>query len=301
MATHSAGTQSRRATASPDGLYALEVTARDVEQMEASKAEIPLGTPINIAFLGNEVHAQRVHAARVIRECGFEPVPIISSRRLHSQQDLDDLLTAFIAEARPTRFIFVGGDPAAPAGPYRDSLGLLKSGVLKRHAIRRIGIVAYPEGHPKIDSATLWSALKWKLAFLEDAGCSVEITTQFGFDADAIVRWIERLRGEGIDTPVRIGVPGPADVGKLLRFARQFGVVTSAGIARKYGLSLTKLSQRVGPERFFERLILEMAGRNLGVVLYHLYPFGGIPDTVRWMARYLLDHSLSASPNLHCR
>jgi methylenetetrahydrofolate reductase (NADPH) len=279
---------SKLGAASSGGLYALEVTGKDIAQVEASRAEIPLATPINIAFLGNEDHAQRVNAARVIRQCGFEPVPIISSRRLRSEQDRDSLLSALIGEANPTRFILVGGDPATPAGPYADSLALLKSGIVRRHGIRHVGIVAYPEGHPKIDAAALWRALKWKLAFLEDAGCTVEITTQFGFDAEAIVRWIERLRAEQIDTPVRIGIPGPADVGKLLRYARQFGVVTSAAIAQRYGLSLTNLLQRVGPDRFFDRFASGLNRGNLGPVLYHLYPFGGLDDGVRWMNSRLL-------------
>lgn len=270
--------------------YALEVAAKDIAQVEASKAEIPPGTPINIAFLGNEDHAQRVNAARVIRECGFEPVPIISSRRLRSQSDLDGLLSALIDEASAKHFIFVGGDPVAPAGPYSDSLALLESGVLDRHAIGHVGIVAYPEGHPKIPADALWAALTWKIAFLRDLGRTVEITTQFCFDADAIVRWIERLRREGIDVPVRIGVPGPSDVGKLLRYAKQFGVLTSVGVARRYGFSLTNLIQRVGPERFMERLIAGLDGRNLGPVLYHLYPFGGITDAVHWMNGALLKH-----------
>src|SRR5246127_1839982 len=90
----------------PSGaLYTLEVTAKEIAQVEASKAEMPPATPINIACLGNEDHAQRVNAARVIRQCGFEPVPIISSRRLRSEQDRDSLLSALIGEANPTRFI----------------------------------------------------------------------------------------------------------------------------------------------------------------------------------------------------
>jgi methylenetetrahydrofolate reductase (NADPH) len=67
---HSLNIASQAATASSGGLYALEVTAKDITQVEASKTEIPLATPINIAFLGNEDHAQRVNAARVIRTCG---------------------------------------------------------------------------------------------------------------------------------------------------------------------------------------------------------------------------------------
>lgn len=276
----------------PPGLYTLEVTGKDIAQVEAARDAIPAGTPINIAFLGNEDHEQRIHAARAIRACGFEPVPIISSRRLRSEEDLDNLLGGLIRETAPSRFLLVGGDPATPAGPFADSLALLASGVLQRHAIRHVGIAGYPEGHPKIDSETLWRSLKWKVAFLEAEGCSVEITTQFGFDAEAVLRWIGELRGAGIECPVRIGIPGPADVGRLLRFARQFGAVSSARVVRRYGFSLVNLLQRVGPERFLDHLGPRIADGGLGPVFYHLYPFGGIAETVDWMSRYLAGRGL---------
>lgn len=275
-----------RWTAKPP-LYTLEITGKDIAQIKSARESIAAGTPINIAFLGNETHQQRIEAARIIRDCGFEPVPIISSRRIRSREDLDDLVAGLIRAVHPRRFMFVGGDPAVPAGPYVDSLSLLGSGVLQRHAIQHAGIVGYPEGHPKIENDRLWDALRWKIAFLKEAGCSIEITTQFGFDASAIVDWIAKLRGFGIDVPVRVGVPGPADVGKLIRFARQFGVVTSAAVLRQYGLSLTNLLHRAGPERFADRLLDGLEGRQFGPVLFHLYPFGGILDSVQWMTGFL--------------
>lgn len=277
--------------------YTLEVTGKGIHEVEQARAVIPAGTPINIAFLGNEDHAQRIQAAKVIRACGAEPVPIISSRRLRSEADRDELIGALVAQAAPKRFMFVGGDPAMPAGPYQDSLALLASGVLERHGIEQVVITGYPEGHPKIDRNELMRALKWKLDFLHEAGCVVEITTQFGFDAEAVVRWIEQLRQQGIDTPVRIGVPGPADVGKLLRFARQFGVATSASILRRYGLSMTNLMQRVGAERYWDQLQAGLGDRQLGRIGWHLYPFGGIEDGVTWInARLSADTAYQASP-----
>lgn len=266
-----------------DRLYALEVAAKDIAQVEAAKETIPPGTPINIAFLGNEDHTQRIEAARVIRACGFEPVPIVSSRRLRSEWDRDYLLDALVAEAAPSRIILVGGDPTVPVGPFEDSLALLRSGFLERHSIRKVGIVGYPEGHPKVNSDTLWRCLKWKFGFLQDAGCSVEITTQYGFDADAVVQWIERLRNEGIDAPVRMGVPGPARVEKLLRYAKQFGSVPSAAIARKYGLAVENPDHRFSPQLYWDHLNARMDDGNLGTALHHLYPFGGIMEGVQWM------------------
>ncbi|MEO9336678.1 methylenetetrahydrofolate reductase [Mesorhizobium sp. SB112] len=289
METSSSNRTAQPAISPKGGLYTLEITGKDIAQINAARTSIPWGTPINIAFLGNEDHAQRINAAKVIRSCGFEPVPIISSRRLRSEQDRDSLLSALISEAAPSRFILVGGDPATPSGPFKDSIALLQSNVLQRHAIRHVGIVGYPEGHPKIDTETLWQSLKWKYEFLVGSGCTIEITTQFGFDADAIVKWIERLRDEGITAPVRIGIPGPAKAGKLLRYARQFGVVTSAGIARRYGLSLVNVLQSVGPDRYWDRISAGLTGRNLGPVLYHLYPFGGIDEGTHWINGRLAD------------
>lgn len=265
--------------------YSLEITGKDIGQIEAARACIPTGTPINIAFLGNETHAQRIEAAVRIRQSGFEPVPIISARRLRSVQDRDDLLTGLIRAARPTRFMLVGGDPSSPAGPYRDSLDLIAGGIIGDYEIARVGIAGYPEGHPKIEDAHLWDALEHKIDLLKARGCAVEITTQFGFDADAVVDWIAKVRARGIDAPVRIGVPGPADVKRLLRFAAQFGVGSSAAIVGKYGFSLANLVNRVGPDRFMDRLANRMANRNVGAVQLHLYPFGGIAETVAWAAR----------------
>jgi methylenetetrahydrofolate reductase (NADPH) len=111
-----------------------------------------------------------------------------------------------------------------------------------------------------------------------------------------VVQWIKQLRDAGIGAPVRIGIPGPATAGKLLRYARQFGVVTSTGIARRYGLSLANLLQSVGPERYWDRIMVGLNGGNLGTILYHLYPFGGIEEGVHWINGRLADRD-SIIPN----
>lgn len=272
-----------------DSAYTLEITGKAIAQIVAAQNEIPKGTPINIAFLGNEDHEQRVKAAQIIRSSGFEPVPIISSRRLLSEHDRDQIFNALKEVALPQRYMLVGGDPAQPLGPFYDSISLLQSNILERFSIRHIGVAGYPEGHPKIDNEQLWKSLKWKLEFLNKAGCSVEITTQFGFDTRAVVLWLKELREAGIDVPVRIGIPGPADVGKLLRYARQFGVTTSAAIMRRYGLALTSLMQKSVADRYLSDLNTQLSHQDYGVVRYHLYPFGGVTEAVSWMNGRLRD------------
>lgn len=263
--------------------FSLEITGKDIAQISAARGLIPAGSQIKIAFLGNETHEQRIEAARIIRDCGFEPEPIISSRRLVSVVDADALIGGLRDVAAPQRFMIVGGDPSKPAGPYRDSLELLGSDILERHAVTRIGIAGYPEGHPKISDEKLWAALEWKQEFLGKRGVDFEITTQFGFDPEIIIEWIADLRARGFENLVRIGVPGPTDAGKLLRFGRQFGVRSGAAVLRRYGISLGKLLHPVGPERFMNRLEAAMEDKDLGRIDFHLYSFGGINEGVGWL------------------
>lgn len=153
---YSGGQGARSTTLHEAAVYALEVTGKDISQVEAAMSVIPPATPINIAFLGNEDHCQRINAARTIRACGFEPVPIISSRRLHSAEDLDILVGSLIHEASPSRFIFVGGDPSTPIGPFPDSLALLGSGVVRRRSA--LGC----RGRPMSESCSVMpSSLEW--------------------------------------------------------------------------------------------------------------------------------------------
>ncbi len=45
--------------------YSLEITGKDIWQIEAAKSEIPAGTPINIAYLGNETTRNASRRLRV--------------------------------------------------------------------------------------------------------------------------------------------------------------------------------------------------------------------------------------------
>ncbi|MEK8174953.1 methylenetetrahydrofolate reductase [Streptomyces sp. M19] len=114
------------------------------------------------------------------------------------------------------------GTPPTPR-PLRRLLDVIRSGLLQQHGVRRVGMSGYPEGHPRIPRERLWSALEHKAAALAEENLAGDIITQFGFDADPALTWIENLRERGIDLPVRIGVPGPAGVRRLLSYAARFG------------------------------------------------------------------------------
>ena len=264
----------------------LEMTGKDVPGLEAAAPAIAPGTRVNVTFLGNEDLRMRVSAAAAVRAHGFVPVAHISARRLTSQGELDEFLGALAREASADEVFAVAGDPAEPMGPYEDALALIESGAFQRHGVKHVSISGYPEGHPEISDELLWSALERKTAALEAAGLSGAILTQFGFDVDAVLRWLEAVRARGIRTPVRIGVPGPAGIKRLLSYARRFGVGSSAGIVQKYGFSLTNLLGTAGPDRFVGELGSRLEPETHGSVQLHFYTFGGVQATAEWIQKF---------------
>ncbi|MCC5611696.1 methylenetetrahydrofolate reductase [Nostoc sp. CHAB 5834] len=266
--------------------FSLEMTAKDVIALEEAAGVIPQGTRIAIAFLPGETFEARLHAAVRVRALGFDPAPHISARRIASESELGGFLESLSAQASIQRLFVVAGDPPVPEGPYEDALSLIKSGLLADLGLESVGVSGYPEGHPDIGEPALWGAMFDKRDALAELGISMTILTQFGFDAEPIVGWVERVRSHGIDALIRIGVPGPAGVKTLLRFAARCGVGASAKVMSKYGLSLTQLMGSAGPDRLIEDLAARVDPERHGPLSLHFYPFGGIAKTAQWVSDF---------------
>jgi methylenetetrahydrofolate reductase (NADPH) len=263
--------------------FSLEMTGKDVEKLHDARASIPAGTRVNVTYLGNEDLEMRLGAARAVRELGFVPVPHISARRLSSHAVLEEYLAALRVDGATDNVFVVGGDPAEPEGPFADSLSVIRTGLLQPHGVQHVSISGYPDGHPDIAGDVLWSAIADKAAELEVQGLAGNVITQFGFDVDPVLTWVEAVRERGVELPIRVGVPGPAGVKRLLAYAKRFGVGTGTTIARKYGLSLTNLMSTAGPDRFLHELAAGYDPARHGEVKLHFYTFGGLRATAEWV------------------
>jgi len=269
--------------------FSLEMTGKDVPKLEEARDSIPEGTRINVTFLGNENLEMRLEAARAVKRLGFVPVPHISARRLGSRADFERFLAGLRDDGTSGNVFVVGGDPAQPEGPYSDSLSLIGTGLLQEYGVRHVGISGYPEGHPEIDGGALWSALQDKHTALVTQPLEGCVITQFGFDVDPVLAWVEQVRGRGIALPIRIGVPGPAGVRRLMSYAARFGVGTSASVVKKYGFSLSNLMGTAGPDRFLRDLAAAYDPARHGDLKIHFYTFGGLKATSDWAARFRKD------------
>ena len=270
--------------------YSLEMTAKELNGLREAAPLIRPKTQVAVTFLPGEEMDQRVEAAKLVRELGFEPIVHISARRLTSKDELDTYLSRITTEAGVKRVFLIAGDPPEPEGPFEDSLQVIETGLLEKHGITIAGIGGHPEGHPNVSKDDLWVWMERKIAALRERGIVPLVVTQFAFDDDAIVDWVGEMRKRGIDVPVRLGVPGPAGIKRLLGFAARCGVGASASVMKKYGVSVTNLLGTAGPDKLVDSLNKKLNDGEHGRVRLHLYPFGALTASAQWVNDYDAKH-----------
>ncbi len=260
----------------------FEATRPTLSDIEGLRAAIAPRTPLYISAVPTRPLAAQIDLAVGLAAAGFEPVPHIVARRFSSGVELDRHLGRLNDEAGVKRVLVIGGDLPAPAGPFFAAIEVIESGLLQSRGIVEVGIAGYPDGHPRLGATELDRAIAAKVEAAAQTGLAVHIVTQFGFSAAAILNWIGRLRDQGIDLPVRIGLAGPATLSGLLRYARICGVTASAqGLMRHTGLA-KQLFGMVTPDSVL-RPLAEAAAERADLAP-HIFSFGGLAAAARWAA-----------------
>ena len=109
------------------------------------------------------------------------------------------------------------------------------------------------------------------------------IETQFCFDCFPVIEWEKKLYVSGVDLPIHIGIPGPAKIKTLLRFAHSSGIGPSMRFIVKQAKNLTKLLMTQAPDKFIFGLSKNNYFKNNSLIKkIHYYPFGGFENTVSW-------------------
>jgi methylenetetrahydrofolate reductase (NADPH) len=263
--------------------YSVEVTARGAAAAEVCLAHLATGTDVYVAFTPRDTHHGIVDTATRLQAAGFVPVPHVTARKVASFTQLNDFLARLAGEAGVTRALVLGGDADRPTGPYRSSLQALESGLFQRHGIRRIGLACYPEAHRKIDAAALDEALAAKLDLVRRAGLEAWLVSQFCFEAAPIVRFAERLRAEGVDAPLRVGLAGPADLRRLWKYGLYCGIGNSIRALGPRVDAVANLLARQTPDTVVADLAVALRrDPALGVVGIHIFTFGGVASAASW-------------------
>jgi methylenetetrahydrofolate reductase (NADPH) len=206
-------------------------------------------------------------------------IPHIAARMVRDKGHLKEILARL--EAANVESLFVpGGDIKAPVGIYNNSLQLLQDIAEIGHNIEDIGIAAYPEGHPLISDRELLLFLKKKQQF------ATYTVTQMCFDPETLVSWLKEIRKTGITLPAWIGLPGVADISKLISLSFRIGVGQSLRVLKKQkGLLKNLISARpYQPDDLLEGLLSHLDDPGFIVPGFHLYSFNDIERTEKWRA-----------------
>ena len=241
------------------------------------------GTRVYIPSVPGVAWRETMAACQRLGAEGMSPVPHLPARLMKSAGQLDDRLGR-LAEAGVDELLLVAGDHARAAGPYRDTLDVLESGKLVEHGLRRLGVTAYPEGHPLAARGELEAALSRKIDYANATDTEMWIVTQFTFASATAIAWLAAMRDRGCPLPVYIGLPGPARLRTLLAYAARCGVRASARALTRQP-SVIRLLKSWSPDDVLRALAqyrVESPGTTLAGI--HLFTFGGLPRTSRWLS-----------------
>jgi methylenetetrahydrofolate reductase (NADPH) len=261
--------------------YSIETTPAAVAR-HGGLALLPAATRVYIAFVPGEDWRDVVAAACRIRAANLIPVPHLPARSLASEAELDDFLRQLTDRAGVDQVLAIGGGLDQPQGPWPSSLALLETGLLERHGIRTIGLAGHPEGEPVLRLPGVTTTHAQKVAYARGSTAAVRLVTQFLFDPAPLLAWERAIRGHGL--PIHAGVPGPATLKTLLSYARLCGIGNSMRVLTRQSSNLLRLARLSYPDA----LIAALAGWRAAdpasrIERLHLYPFGGLARTARWL------------------
>ena len=260
----------------------FEVTRPSLADNRALGSVLLPGMEVYVTALPGRDPTELVATAQDLTQAGLKPVAHIAARHFDSLRAIDHLLKRLHSEAGVTSIMLIGGDTGQAAGSVQDALQVIESGLLQANGIERVGLPGFPEGHPALSEEEVECSLVTKLAALQGAGLEAHVVTQFCFDVEPILQWLDWLRARGLTIPVRIGLAGPTSLMTWLKFASKCGVRASAeALAKRSGL-IQQAFRSVAPDPLIRSLVEAKAGRAYGEVTPHIFSFGAIVPTARW-------------------
>jgi methylenetetrahydrofolate reductase (NADPH) len=180
---------------------------------------------------------ERTHAtiARILSETDLVPAAHLTCVGA-ARGEIDDIVDRY-HEVGVRHIVALRGDPAGGIGTaytahpdgYQTSAELIAS-IKRRHPDIEVSVSAYPEKHPESrDFEADIDMLEAKV----DAGASRAITQVF-FDNDLYLRYLERVRGRGIEIPIVPGIMPMHNFKQARAFVTRAGTTVPHWLAEKF-------------------------------------------------------------------
>ena len=260
--------------------WSIEVTPIGATKIDSFAEVLAENTTVNVTFLPGSDPLDTIAISKRLADEGMNAVPHIAARSLQDRAQLDDLLKRMTAEANVREVLVIGGGVDKPVGEFDSTMQVLNTGLIQKYGITTIGVSGHPEGSPDISDDQLAEAISQKNELARKEGLSLYMETQFCFDADAVLAWERGIRQAGSLLPIRIGIPGPATIKTLFRFAQISGIGPSMRFIAKQARNVAKLMTVQSPHELLAGLSAGMAAdEDCLLQHFHYYPFGGFAKT----------------------
>jgi len=252
--------------------YELIPLKNVLEQSE----HLPEGAVVSVTASPQKGMGETVDLTLELQQRGFDAIPHISARLTKDRGELEQILRR-LDDAGIHKAFVVGGDAQDP-GEFFDGLAVLTAMEQIGHGLTEIGIPGYPEGHHVVDEPTITRALHDKLPFAS------YVTSQMCFVPEAIEKWVRGLRDDGIGLGVYLGIPGVAELAKLISLSLRIGVGPSASFLSKNKSLAGKLVRPGGysPDDLIVGLAPLLADPAANVSGFHVYTFNRVDSTEKW-------------------
>lgn len=209
-------------------------------------------------------------------------IPHVAARMVRDRDHLREVLRR-LADSGVKSIFVPGGDSAEPAGQFHCSLDLLREMADIGHEIEYVGVASHPEGHPRVEEGELLRLLVEKEKYAN------YFVTQMCFDPAALINWLRRVRDEGITMGAWIGLPGVAELPKLISLSMRIGVGQSLQVLKKQkGLIRKMISAKpYRPNDLLDGLLPHLGDPRLNIEGFHLFSFNNVERTERWRLEVL--------------
>ncbi len=215
---------------------------------------------------------ERTHStiSRILNETSLTPAAHLTCVAA-SRDEVDAVVRSYI-EIGVRHIVALRGDPADGIGTayaphpegYRSSVDLVAA--IRKMGDVEVSVSAYPEMHPESPNLEAdFDMLKAKV----DAGATRAIT-QFFFDNDLYLRYVDGARARGINIPIVPGILPVQNFNQTRNFAERTGASVPEWLARRFdGLDHDADTRRLVAAAIAAEQVLALSAR--GVDTFHFY------------------------------
>jgi methylenetetrahydrofolate reductase (NADPH) len=215
---------------------------------------------------------ERTHntVARIVRETSLRPAAHLTCVAA-SRAEVNEVIESYW-DAGVRHIVALRGDPVAGIGAkyephpggYEQTCDLVAG--IKKIGDFEVSVSAYPEKHPEAASLEAdIDALKRKV----DCGADRAIT-QFFFDNDLYLRYVDAVRARGIDIPLVPGILPVQNFKQAANFAARAGASVPAWLEHRFeGLDQDIDTRKLIAAAVAAEQVLDLVDR--GVTEFHFY------------------------------